>query len=102
MNLNRNEILHIIKNNKYLFVFIIFFIWMLFLDTNSWLKHRELSKSIEKLEDRIEYYENEILKDRKALEELKNDPEKLEKYARERFLMKKKNEDLYILKTRDE
>ncbi|MCK5781739.1 MAG: septum formation initiator family protein [Flavobacteriales bacterium] len=98
MKLNSKNILLFIKNNKYIVVFIVFLIWILFLDTNSWLKHRELDKSIEKLEDRKEFYQNEISKDRKALDELDNNPEKLEKYARERFLMKKKNEDIFIIK----
>jgi len=70
---------------------------MLFIDTNSWIIHRELSKKIEKLEERKEFYQNEISKDRKALNEINNDQEMLEKYARERFFMKKKNEDIFII-----
>jgi hypothetical protein len=54
---------------------------MLFLDTNSWIKHRELNKTIEKLENRKEFYESEISNDRKALDEitLKNLKNTLEK-----------------------
>ena len=98
MELDRYKIFTTIKNNKYLFIFLLFLIWMLFLDTNSWIKHRERNKTIEKLENRKEFYESEISNDRKALDELKNNPEKLEKYARERFLMKKKDEDIFIIK----
>ena len=71
---------------------------MLFFDTNSWLINRDLSKKIDKLENRKEFYKNEISNDRKALNEINNNPEMLEKYARERFYMKKKNEDIFIIK----
>lgn len=71
---------------------------MLFIDTNSWLIHRDLSKKIDKLEDRKEFYKNEISNDRKTLDEINNNPEMLEKYARERFYMKKKDEDIFIIK----
>ena len=98
MDIERNKIFTIIKNNKYLVVFVVFLIWMLFLDANSWIIQRGLNKSIEKLEDRKEFYKNEISNDRKALDEINNDPEMLEKYARERFFMKKKNEDIFIIK----
>ena len=98
MTFKSKKIFDFIKTNKYIVVLIGFLIWMLFLDTNSWLKHRELDKSIEKLEGRKEFYQGEITKDRKALEELDNNPDKLEKYAREIFLMKKENEDIFIIK----
>ena len=98
MNFERNKFFTIIKNNKYLVVFIVFLIWMLFLDTNSWIIQRGLNIKIDKLEDRKEFYKNEISNDRKALDEINNDPEMLEKYARERFFMKKNNEDIFIIK----
>jgi cell division protein FtsB len=71
---------------------------MLFFDRNSWIIQRELNQQIEKLEDRKEFYKKEISNDRKALNEINNNPEMLEKYARERFFMKKKNEDIFIIK----
>ncbi len=97
MKIDRKQIFTIFKEYKYLAIFILFLIWMLFIDTNSWIIHRELSKKIEKLEERKEFYQNEISKDRKALNEINNDQEMLEKYARERFFMKKKNEDIFII-----
>ena len=98
MNIERNRIFTTLKNNKYLVIFVVFLIWMLFLDTNSWIIQRNLNKKIEKLEDRKEFYKNEISNDRKALDEISNNPDMLEKYARERFFMKKKNEDIFIIK----
>lgn len=98
MNIERNKFFTVLKNNKYIVIFVVFLIWMLFLDTNSWIIQRGLNKKIEKLEDRKEFYKNEILNDRKALDEINNNPEMLEKYARERFFMKKKGEDIFIIK----
>lgn len=98
MNIERKRIFTILKNNKYLVIFAAFLIWMVFIDTNSWVIQRDLNKKIEKLEDRKEFYKNEISNDRKALDEINNNPEMLEKYARERFFMKKKNEDIFIIK----
>lgn len=98
MEKKEHFIISIFKQNKYIVAFILFIIWMLFFDTNSFLKQIELEKTIKKLELRKDYYKKEIKKDRKALDELKNNPAKLEKYARERFLMKKENEDIFIIK----
>ena len=98
MRIEQNKIFILLKEYKYLVIFIVFLIWMMFIDTNSWLIHRDLSGKIEKLEERKEFYKNEISNDRKTLDEINNNPEMLEKYARERFYMKKKKEDIFIIK----
>jgi len=98
MKIERNRVFSLLMEYKYLVIFILFLIWMLFIDTNSWLIHRDLSNKIEKLEERKEFYKNEISNDRKTLDEINNNPEMLEKYARERFYMKKKKEDIFIIK----
>ncbi|MFV0248732.1 MAG: FtsB family cell division protein [Tenacibaculum sp.] len=82
--------------NSYLIILIVFVIWMLFLDENSYLIHRELNKEIEELETWIEYHKQKIAKDRETIKNLK-DSVALERYAREKYLMKKANEDLYII-----
>lgn len=68
---------------------------MLFLDSNTWLILK-LNKEISKTEKSIDYYKTELEKDEQLLEELK-DPEALESYAREKFFMKKENEDIFII-----
>lgn len=82
--------------NKYFIVIVIFLIWMLFIDENSYLTHRELNKEIDKLENSIDYYQKEISKDQKVISNLK-DPDSLEKFAREEYKMKKKNEEIFIM-----
>lgn len=69
---------------------------MLFLDTYSYLDHRFLDKEINELESNKKYYQNEIAKDKKSIKTLKNQHQ-IEKYAREKYYMKKENEDIYII-----
>ncbi len=83
-------------SNKYLFIALFFAIWMLFLDTNSWLIHRTLNKELKVLEENKQYYQTEISKD-EALITILKDSTGLEKYAREKYFMKKENEDIYII-----
>lgn len=71
-------------------------VWMLFLDNYSYLQHRELNKEIEELEENIEYYKAEIKKDSIQIKKLRN-PAEIEKYAREKYYMKKTEEDIYIV-----
>jgi len=75
----------------------LFFIsWMLFLDNYSYFDHRVLDKEIEELENNKAYYEEQIRKDSQNIKQL-NNPEQTEKYAREKYYMKKDSEDIYII-----
>lgn len=82
--------------NKYILVLLAFAIWMLFLDNYSYLEHRVLNKEINELEDNIDYYKTEIKNDSIRIKKLKN-PDQIEKYAREKYYMKRENEDIYII-----
>ena len=83
-------------SNKYVWVLLFFITWMLFLDNYSYFGHRVLDKQINELEDNANYYKEEIKKDQKNIKQLKN-PEQIEKYAREKYYMKKDSEDIYII-----
>lgn len=85
-----------IFSNKYVLVSLSFVFWMLFLDGNSWLIHRELDLEIEDLEKNKEYYLNEIREDRAIMETL-NDSLELEKFARREYFMKRENEEIFII-----
>lgn len=82
--------------NPYFIILIAFGVWMYFFDDNSIRIHNELNDDIEKLESSIEFYKEEIEKDKKIIEN-HQDPEKLEKFARETYHMKKENETIYII-----
>lgn len=73
-----------------------FAIWMWQFDDNSIKIHRELNREINKLEASIDFYKNEIDKDQKMIDDYDN-PEKLEKFARETYQMKKDSEDIFLI-----
>lgn len=80
----------------YLVITLFFIIWMLFLDNYSYLNHRVLDAEINELEETKKYYLEEIAKDKQSIKEL-NNPGQTEKYAREKYFMKKDSEDIYII-----
>lgn len=83
-------------SNKYVWVLLFFCVWMLFLDNYSYFDHRVLDAEIQELEDNKKYYQDEIRKDQQNIKLLKN-PDQIEKYAREKYYMKKDSEDIYII-----
>ena len=86
--------------NIYVLILTVFVIWMLFFDTNSLMIHLELKREIQKLEKQKEFLSKEIEKDKKIIEQL-SDPEELEKFAREEYYLKKKNEEIYLIEYED-
>jgi cell division protein DivIC len=82
--------------SRYTLVMIFFLVWMVFLDNYSYFDHRILDKQINELEDNKKYYQDEIAKDVKSIKNLKN-PGETEKYAREKYYMKRDSEDVYII-----
>ncbi len=88
-----------VLRNKYILTLVIFFIWLLLLDSNNLIaRFREL-KNLRKLKADREYYTKRIEEDRSKLQELRTDNRNLEKFAREQYKMKKPDEDLYIVLT---
>ncbi|AOZ99927.1 MULTISPECIES: FtsB family cell division protein [Flavobacterium] len=83
-------------SNKYIWSLLFFVTWMLFLDNYSYFDHSVLNDQIEELEDNKTYYQEEIIKDEAQIKQLKN-PQQVEKYAREKYYMKKDSEDIYII-----
>lgn len=72
-------------------------IWLLFFDKNDFFTQRDLSIQLKKLYDEKRYYLNEIEKNKIAADELKNNMQSLERFAREKYWMKKDNEEVYII-----
>jgi cell division protein FtsB len=69
---------------------------MLFFDENSYLVHREFNKEIKELETAIDFYKKKIHEDKATIKSLQ-DSLQLERFAREKYLMKKENEDIYLI-----
>lgn len=84
------------KNLVNAIVILVFIIWMLFIDANSYLYQIEYNREIDQLENTIEFYSTEIEKNSKVIQTL-SIPENLNKYAREKYHYKKKEEYLYLI-----
>lgn len=82
--------------NKYVLTAIGFIVWISFFDDRDLITHFKRQHELKQLEESRDYYQEQISTVRKELNQLQNNPKALEKYAREKYRMKKDNEDLYI------
>lgn len=85
------------SSNFYFLAILFFMFWMLFIDSNNVINHFRLSLKLNQLEDQKEFYLEKKEKIKTEREELMSNPQLLEKFARERYLMKKPTEDLYVI-----
>lgn len=83
--------------NKYFLTTIGIIVWLLFFDKNDVFSQTELMSKLNKLKSDKAYYLAEIKNNRDAIEELKTNKKSLERFAREKYLMKKDNEDVYVI-----
>jgi len=83
--------------NKFFIAFAAFVVWMLFFDERDVFTMRHHRQELRELQKSEEYYTDQINKEKTELEKLKNNPATLEKYAREKYYMKRDNEDLFLL-----
>ncbi len=81
--------------NKYFIITIAFVVWMIFFDKNDLLSqyHQEVAQ----LEQERDFYKQQNVKVARDLDELTSNPQKLEKFAREKYLMRKDNEDVFVI-----
>jgi cell division protein FtsB len=83
--------------NRYLLASAAFGVWMLFFDKNDYFTQRQRALELQELNGKIAYYQQQIDATRKELLALQNDPFTLEKYAREKYYMKRDNEEVYLV-----
>lgn len=86
-----------IFRNFYFIAALVFLVWMTFFDSNDFFSLYSLNKKINDLESDKAYYTEKIIEVKEDREELKSNSELLERFARERYLMKKESEDLYVI-----
>ncbi len=92
----KDKIKLLIKNFYFLF-FLSFILWMILIDSNGFINRYRLSSKMKELENQRNFYLNEIEKISFDKDRFDNDDELLEKFAREEYLMKKENEDIYYI-----
>lgn len=83
--------------NKYFLVVVAFAVWMLFFDKNDMLSQYEYREEVHKLQQEKDFYTKEITLVKKDLKELDSNLNTAEKFAREKYFMKKDNEDVFVI-----
>ena len=86
-----------LKRFKYLIAIGVFLLWMILFDSNNVGRQIEHISTLSKLEVEREFYMKEISENQSSTNELVTNIDKLERYAREKYLMKKDNEDVFII-----
>ncbi|HLT80552.1 MAG TPA: septum formation initiator family protein [Cyclobacteriaceae bacterium] len=74
-----------------------FLIWITFLDSNNLIARFSLTSKLNSLEREKEFYERKIDEVAKDQQELFGTDETVEKYAREKYLMKRESEDVFVI-----
>ena len=91
------KVLFPIIRNKFVLTTLIFIVWLFFFDQNSILSRLTLAKNIRELKQQKEYLQEDISQNRENINELQSNSENLEKFAREEYMMKKADEDIFIV-----
>jgi len=84
--------------NKYLIATLLFIFWITFLDDYNLINQNKIKNSVDELKAQKAFYISEIKRDSTELSKLKTDNKEQEKLAREKFLMKKENEDIFVIR----
>ena len=86
-----------ILKNKYGIALVLFSLWMLILDENNLFRQIKITIEYRKMKKERLYFEKEIHDNATGVKKLSDDPDLLEKLARERYMMKKSNEDVFLI-----
>jgi len=91
------KLLKRIFSNFYLVIGIVFLVWLTFFDSNDLYTQIKQTAKLKSLEDEKSFYTEKIEEVKEDRAELMSDDELLEKFARENYLMKKPEEDVYVV-----
>lgn len=83
--------------NKFFVAGVSFMVWLLFFDRNDYFIQRDRRAELAGLQLSKKQYQDQIAKERKFADDLRNDPATIERFARERYGMKRDNEDLFLV-----
>lgn len=83
--------------NKYLVAGTAFVVFLVFFDDRDLISNYRHTQELKALEQSRQYYQAEISKTNEELKQLRTNAALLEKYAREKYLMKRDNEDIFLV-----
>lgn len=82
--------------NKYMITIVVFVVWLAFFDQNNFITQYDFIKELKSLEKDKAFFIEELNKTRQELNDLTTNPVTLEKFAREKYFMKKDNEEIFV------
>ena len=97
MNRKFWHIVYSILTNKYLLVFAVFAVWIIFFDQHNLVDRYKSKEHLNQLKQDTVFYQKKIRSDREKMRLLKTNPQNLERFAREQYLMKAPDEEVFII-----
>lgn len=88
--------------NKYIMTFVVFFLWMLFFDKNDLVTQISQRNNLYQMNQDKNYFIEEIKLNQVIMQDLATNPEALERFAREKYHMKKADEDIFVVTTKSD
>ena len=82
--------------NRYFIVSVVFIVWMLFFDQRDYFQQRATAEELKKIQNSTKYYDDEINSTKSQLNNLQSNPTSIEKFGRERYLLKREGEELFL------
>ncbi|MBL4753207.1 MAG: septum formation initiator family protein [Flavobacteriales bacterium] len=86
-----------VLKNKYIMTFLVFLVWMLFFDKNDLITQNIQRNKLDQMHQDKAYFIEEIVKNQAIMDDLETNPAALERFAREEYLMKKADEDIFVV-----
>ncbi|MBO4530956.1 MAG: hypothetical protein IK017_04805 [Paludibacteraceae bacterium] len=99
MEINKDKIVAVVKKvvtNKYLLTCIVAVLWFLLFDSHTLVDYYQLSITQNRIEREIAYYKELSIDSQEKMHQLESDMSSLEKFAREQFLMKRADEEIFL------
>ena len=93
------KIIFTIFSSRYLLAITAFVVWIVFFDESNFFIQRQRKNELNALNEKIDYYKTQVAETKQELQNLQNDPAMLEKYAREKYYMKRDNEEVFVFDT---
>lgn len=89
--------LPIFTRNYYFIATASFLVWMLFFDANDFISQYQMREKVKDLEEKKQFYLEKIEEVKEDRKELLSNPKLLEKFAREKYLMKRPSEEVFVV-----
>ncbi len=101
MNKKFWHILWKVVGNKYFLGLVVFAVWIIFFDQNNLIDRNETRKRLNQLKQDTMFYRDKIREEKEKINQLQTSPANLEKFAREQYMMKAPDEDLFVILKKD-